>query len=216
MIKKCFLAVLMTALFSLHAETINFECLTDNGNGCASMVTQLTVVVTDPGSNQVLFTFHNLGPVLATIAQIYWDDYNTDLLNIASITNAIGLVEFDSPATPGNLPSGNTAVPPLTTSFSVGALPPPAQLGVDPGENLPVLFNLSAGTTFDDVLASLAAKDMRIGMHMISIGTNEGSDSVLNLPGVGPEPHPIPEPAPFVLIGAGLLAVGAFKRHVAK
>lgn len=216
MIKKILLAVFLTALFSLQAETINFGCLTDNGNGCDLMVAQLTVEVTDPGSNQVLFTFRNLGPIFSTISEIYWDDYNTDLLNIASITNTAALVEFSSPAVPGELSSGNTAIPPFTTDFSVGALPPPSFLGVDPGENLPVLFNLSAGTTFADVLTSLASEEMRIGMHVISIGTNDGSDSVLNEPGVGPRPDPIPEPATYALIGAGLLAIGAFRRHAAK
>src|SRR5689334_2861124 len=130
--KKLFLAVAFTALYSLQAATINFECLTDNGNDCVSMVSQLSADITDPGSNQILFTFSNVGGIPSTITQIYWDDDDGTLLSIATITNSAG-VDFETPATPGDLPAGNTATPAFAADFSVGATPPPATNGIDPG-----------------------------------------------------------------------------------
>lgn len=205
----------IVAAVGMQAATISFTCLTDNGNGCAGMVGQLSAEVTDPGSDQVLFTFINAGPTLSTIAEIYWDDDDSLLDSIDTITNSAG-VDFGTPANPADLPSGANAVPAFSADFSVGATPPPATNGVDPGENLPVLFDLSSGSTFDDILAALESGSLRLGMHVISIGTVAGSDAVISEPYLPGQVDPIPEPSTYMLMGAGLLALGALKNRTRK
>jgi hypothetical protein len=154
-----------------------FYKITNNGN--QNVASQLTVSVADAGSGQVSFTFNNSGPIVSSIAGVYFDDGT--LLGIASITNGPG-VSFDTPATPAELPGADLASPPFQTTenFSADADDPKPTKGVNPGEWVTITFNLVNGKVFADTIAALDSGDLRIGLHVQSIGTTRGSDSYVN------------------------------------
>jgi hypothetical protein len=171
------LVLIFVAILSTEARADLFELwkVVENNSGMPGIVaSQLSVEVTDPGSSQVLFTFSNTGSYDFYISDIYFDD--GALLGIASIDNSDPGVSFDFPASPGNLPGGNTVVPPFVTSgntlhhFSADANPKVADNGVAPGESVGIVFDLIAGKTFVDVINSL-----NVGFEPYKYYTGSGS-----------------------------------------
>src|SRR3990172_11131595 len=101
--------VLSIPLSPAYAVSYGFDGLTNtSGTNTSAGELQLSVDVTDPGSNQVDFTFTNTGLAAMSITDIYFDDGS--LLAIASITDGTG-VDFESGANPANLPGANLASP---------------------------------------------------------------------------------------------------------
>jgi hypothetical protein len=175
---------------SADAAFFGFTRITSNSS--QDVAAQLFVDVTDPGGGQVDFTFYNLGTIPGSIADIYFDDNEADLnlLGIASITDSGTNVDFTNPATPGNLPGGNLASPPFVTTgaFSANSTNPITENGVNNALDLTtewvtITFNLTAGTSFADVLAAIAAGELRMGLHVQGIGTDGNSDGFVNTPG---------------------------------
>lgn len=158
--------------------------------------TQLFVDVSDAGANQVLFTFRNTGPDQSVISEIYFDD--DSLLSTVSITDGQADVDFVLFASPSNLPGGRLLDPAFEASADLcaeSARPGPKK-GVNPGQQVGVLFDLQAGGTFQDVVNELNDRTLRIGIHVIGF-ENGGSESFVN----------VPEPAAIWLVGLGGLAL---------
>ncbi len=214
------LAVITVSLMAVpaHAVMLNFFCITNNIAGdCTIGQNQLTVDVTDPGSNQVLFTFANSGPAASSITQVYFDD--GPLAEIDGLIDADDLalgflgdpgVDFSQGAIPPELPGANSISPPFVTSFppgdfSAGSDSPVQANGVNPDESLGILFDLGFGG-LNDVIAALGSGELRIGIHVQGFAP-DGSESFVNNP--GPPTTPIPEPATLLLIGSGLVGIGA-------
>jgi hypothetical protein len=190
-----------------QADTFSFLCITSNTPDCGSLESQLFVQVTDPGANQVLFTFFNLGPLASSITDIYFDDGS--LLGIASITSSSG-VSFSQNASPGNLPSGNNASPPFmaTEGFTADSDPPAQPNGVNPpNEWVGILFDLKADQEFSHTIAALLSGELRIGIHVQGIGATGGSESLVHDPGSWVPQEVIPEPMSIVLLGTALLGI---------
>ena len=177
-------------------ETFDFYCITNNDPADAAIgEAQLFVDVSDELADQVLFTFRNTGPEACAISEIYFDD--GVLLGIADIIDNPPDVVFVQGASPPELPGANSIDPPFETTldFLAESVPPPPHKGVNPGEQLGILFDLQPGQTYQNVINDLNDGGLRIGLHVIAFDSC-GSESFVS----------VPEPATIALLGLGALA----------
>jgi hypothetical protein len=196
-----FILILGTLLFftTNQAGAVQFP-FTDIGD-ISGVADQFFVDVTAVDTTQVQFLFSNVGPIVSVITRIYWDDGNDRLSGIDSLNEPTG-VDFDvlTPPPPLNFPQGNTIG--FNEEFGVGAASPPPTNGIGVGETLGVLFNVVSGS-FNNIIADLGSLDMRIGLHVQSIGGDDGpSDSFAS----------VPEPATMLLLGIGFVGFAAIRR----
>lgn len=170
------------AITTASAVTLSFERKTANAG--VDIADQLSVEIVDAGGS-ALFLFMNSGSVVAdaVIGQIYIEDGNSTLSGFSfNTTETTTGVAFGSGAT---TPPGPPGVGAFTVDFSQGADSPAPHNGVDIGEM--GAFDGALSPSFADVEAALISGDLRIALHVISIGTEDKSDSFLSLPSV-PEP----------------------------
>jgi hypothetical protein len=226
----CLCAIVGSAFATTDANavTYGFDNISANSVADAGIgEAQLFVDVTDAGGGQVSFNFYNTGPSASSIADVYFEDGS--LLALSSLIDAdegVGGdagVDFSPLASPGNLPSANSASPPFVTTagFSADSDPPVQPNGVNPGESLIVLFTLQGGQTFGDVTSELATAALRIGIHVQGFESG-GSESFVNDPtcidcggpgGIVGE-APIPAALPLFISGlAGMGLIGWRKRR---
>jgi hypothetical protein len=205
--------------------TLNFGLINGGINLGVGGTNQLVCEVRDDlpdasplGANQARFRFLNLGPTQSSITDIYFEDGT--LLAIAAIYNGATGVSFSQYASPGHLPGHNLASPPFQShnQFQADSNAPAQPNGVNPGEEVSIVFDLQANKTMADVLACLiragetgfnpADHDgLRIGLHVQGYG-NGSSNSYVNLPPDFPENPviPLPHAAGLGLFGLGMLA----------
>ncbi len=222
MLKKFLLSGLLVLFTASMGWAAPYQCITDNGNNCAALAPQLSVGIADVGGLPQ-FTIGNAGPIASSITGAYWDDDYNLLAGIYTLTGIGASVVFAPGGTPPILPSQNTAIPQFQTDSSLTATSqrsgsgpgtiPPVENGIGPGEALEIIFNLESGVTYAQVLAAFNSGNLRSGIHVQSIGTAGGSDSLVNMPGTG---QVIPEPATILLLGSGLIGFWAFRRKLRK
>jgi hypothetical protein len=164
-------------------QTYTFTACSHNSSvDVAIGQTQMSVTVFDAGGGHVGFDFHNTGAFASSITDVYFQD--GPLFGIASITNDPGNTSFLNPATPADLPSGNTCVPPfhVTDEFSADSDPQHggvAANGVNPGEYVVINFTLLPGKTLADVIAALNSGALRVGIHVQAFANGQ-SESFVN------------------------------------
>ncbi|MCQ8179501.1 VPLPA-CTERM sorting domain-containing protein [Methylomonas sp. SURF-1] len=193
--------VLMLSAASASAAPTSFNFTRITSNAAEDVGSQLQMDVYNNAdasaflnqtlTNQVLFTFANSAQTAANIAEVYFDD-NGFLASQTAILNSLeGFTSF-SPVSwtkPNGtlknvvLPGGNNADPDFqpTPYFGANVDPGNPSLGVNTGSDLlGILVSLNNGYGFDDISSALASGDLRIGLHVRSIGVAGASDSFIN------------------------------------
>ncbi len=177
--------------------TYGFEQLTNNSGSDFS--SDFSLVMTFDGTAGTLtFTLSNVSGGSGSLTDVYWHD--TDLL--LSLTGVDLPPNWNTPASPGSMSNATGFV----TRYSSESDPPPTHNGIEGGESADFVFFVTTGTDWDDILASLASNDLRLGFHAQSLGDDGDSEWFL---AVG---TPVPEPATLLLMG-GALAVGVVSRR---
>jgi len=215
------LALLSLVLTPLPAHALMVDIGFDriSSNNAENVANQLSAQLRDSGSalsdfnivlapDEVLFTFKNSADVVSSIAEIYFDDgvifSQTGLYNnVGDYTAFVG----GTPA-PANLPAGGTINPPFSATASFGAdFNGNPNKGINQsGDILGIKIKLLVGLTDDDVVSALTNGDLRLGLHVRSIGSAGGSDSFVNKP-VSVSVTPVPVPAAAWLFGGALVTL---------
>jgi len=184
--------LLLLTQIPAQAILYKFYGIKGNESDIAIGESQLFVDVTPSDSNQVLFTFSNIGSEASSITDVYFDD-NLLLSNLSWIDNSDPGVSFSEGAKPKNLPGGRPFH--FNADFSADSDPPVSKKGVNPGESLGMLFNLRPNKDFEQVLTGLNSQDFRIGMHVQAFNSGRSASFINKFAPA------IPEPASFVLFG---------------
>jgi hypothetical protein len=203
---SAFAAVLFAAP-QASAVSYGFNRLTNNGN--PNLASQLSVDVTVTGGNVSFQFFNNVG-IASDIAQIYFDDGM--LSGAAVITDSDGIltgVDYVPAANPQDLPGGNVILFVADQVFNASAVNPAPQNAVDAAnEWVTLTFGLGSFADLNGVTAALDSGVLRIGLHVISIGTAGGSDSYVT----GPPPNVPDGGTTILLLGSALTGLGLLRR----
>lgn len=179
----------------------SFSCITNNNAGdCAIGTSQLSGDIAPVNSMLALLTITMTGLNAAVVEQVFIE---SSVVSGISFTGSLanGTVAFTADGSPGNLPGGNTVN--FVTAASASADPPPPFNGIgfhptDPFSPQTGQFALALTGDLDPV------NDLRVGVHVIGY-TSGGSESFVT--------RPIPEPGTLLLIGTGLVGLGAGARR---
>ena len=195
--------LLLTHESSAISITYGFVNITHNNAADEATGSQYTVEVSDnAGAGQVQFVFRNSGPAASSITDVYFDDGT--LLGIANVINGTG-VDFSQGASPGDPPGGNTVGFVTTAGFSADSNPPTQVNGVNPGEMLTIVFDLTNGKTVQDTILALnGGQDLRIGIHVQGFEGGGSESFITRVPDGG---------TTAVLLGLGILGLASIRRR---
>ena len=173
-----------------RAETFGFYHVTNNDTAdVAAGEAQLTVDVTDPGSDQVKFTFHNEGSYNMFISKIYFYDGKLEYNSFLNGPGTNYVVDV-GPYPPGEGLAGYKNQTPLSLFLlTEAASPGTGGDGIDPGDWLSVTFKIKdhINDDFAEILGDMHSMDMVVGIKVQGMGFGEdtaGSESFITpLPG---------------------------------
>jgi hypothetical protein len=195
--------LLALSAVSSRAELFTFYSITDNDpSGYAQFVgeSQLFMDVTLLSMGQVSLVFTNAGPAVSSVSRIYFD-YNPELsLSLVAINDGSGVDYEANPSNPKNLPSGKNQTEAFISDLAVSSDNPSPHKGINAYESLELIISYNDSYDFLD---ALNRADLRVGLHVISLG--EYSESFINT---------VPEPAtaPLLFLGGVTLRWLRIKR----
>lgn len=200
-------AASLAPVAAANSVNIGFTRIT-TGN-VENVASQMLAVVSDKGGGQVTFRLSNSAQIRSSISEVYYDNRGSSPLSALLLPLLQQGASFSAPgASPGNLPSGENLTPAFNANvaFSADASGNPSA-GLDVATDyLEMRFQLAAGKTFNDVVSALNNGDLRLGLHVRSIGVGAGSDSFVSN-GVAIVPLP-----PAAWAGGALLGLVAYGR----
>ena len=185
--RPLYLALLVAALSAgpASATSVSFDCLS-NSSKCSVGEDQLSVEVLAAAPGQVSFRLLNEGDEPLTASQLFFDDVAGVLGDLLSVVDGLGVVFLEG-GKPDNLKGGNKIG--FAADAFVSAAKPAKENGVNPGEDVLILFALAGGHTFEDVVAALDDASLRIGVNAkkayVTSGTPVPEPGVLSLPALG-------------------------------
>ena len=183
-----FSATCLLVTTGVTAQTYTFQAIEGNNANTAAGEAQLRMTVSPVGGTQVNFRFFWEGATPMSITQISFDDFGAGPGVLASIDSLAGFGGPNFAVSAQNFPEGNNID--FTTSLQASSVAPPPHNGINranPLEYLDIVINLFGSSTFADVITALNQgyvdgnnHGLRVGMHVQSIGDNEGSESFVN------------------------------------
>jgi hypothetical protein len=236
LIKALALALMAVAPSAVVAsEQFGFSSIVTNGSGTDAQYSVTVYGSQDNtsaygvtvGAHQALFVFRNTAAAASSISEIYFQDGT--LLDIATVKQSAGVNYGSDPATPANLPGGNSLTPQFTPTrsfFSVDSENPQVKMGVNgPSEWVGILFDLkSPNDSYTAVVNALnqtglyigaddhlhgasGAPALRIGIHVTGLDGSVGSESFVSVANSG-RVSSVPEPSTLALALCGLVGIG--------
>jgi hypothetical protein len=180
------------------AYTIGFEGLTETSAINTEIgETQFFMDLVELEGPFTMFSFRNAGPAASAIKNIYFEDDGGYLVLISAIDNLPG-VHFSRRTMPRELPGGELIA--FEKDYGAGTRRAvergePEAPGIDPGEQLDVIFQLEKDVLFGDLIDGLHDNGLRIGIHVDGFAAG-GEESFVAAP--------MPEPSAVILFAAGL------------
>ena len=200
----CISGIILTAV-PAQAFQFNFGNITsNNATNAAAGESQLFIDVTDAAgkddlsSSSVLFKFSNVGLAASSITQIYFDNSSV-LKSVGPIDDSGVGVDYSIASGKLNLPGGNSLTNKFVSDFGIQANTPVSQQGVNPGEWVNVLFNLTPTKTLKDVISDMTTGSMRVGIHVQAF-SNGGSEAFVNRPTSTVKPPVVVPSTPPVVV----------------
>ena len=196
----CLLCACMLSV-SAHAELYIFGKIS-SGETPALCPEAFTMEVQDQGG-QALFTFTNNCDSDGVLSRIFFR--KNDLMTFNSFTDASEGVEFHLNEKKAMLPDGHQYGFTPHNTFSIDADPARPKNGLHYEDYLSVLFDLSGGVSYADLIAAIDHQSLGIGLHAQSLPGGMSASFVT-----------IPEPITFALMGIGTLMIRHKRRGTAQ
>jgi len=186
---------------SAHAELYIFGQITSGSLDLCPDA--FTMEVVEQG-DQALFTFTNNCSTDGVLGRIFFME--NDLMTFDSIYDQPEGVSFSAPIKENAmLPGGNPIGFTPHNSYSINADPARPKNGLHYEDYVSILFDLTGGASFDDIIGAIDGQSLGVGIHAQALPG-----------GVSASFSTIPEPLTLSLLGIGILLIRNKRRSTAQ